>query len=207
METSRSGGAYHERRDADIWIPLPPVRQNRHGDPICLCEVECACGKSALKVEFDGTEYHIYVPCGICGETHEAHCPPERVLRGATALGCAKTRQFCCFIGPEGTVEKNLRDLAVLAEKEHQQQEDGEEAFVDNVIMYEILSELKDIAARPDGITCACGSGRYGMEIRRSAVDLICRDCGAKLRIPAATDRDLDDLCCHMKLVIPGKRN
>ena len=43
--------------------------------------------------------------------------------------------------------------LAVLAEKEHQQQEDGEEAFVDNVIMYEILSELKDIAARPDGIT------------------------------------------------------
>ena len=97
--------------------------------------------------------------------------------------------------------------LAVLAEKEHQQQEDGEEAFVDNVIMYEILSELKDIAARPDGITCACGSGRYGMEIRRSAVDLICRDCGAKLRIPAATDRDLDDLCCHMKLVIPGKRN
>ena len=34
----------------------------------------------------------------------------------ATALGCAKTRQFCCFIGPEGTVEKNLRDLAVLAD-------------------------------------------------------------------------------------------
>ena len=43
------------------------------------------------------------------------------------------------------------------------------------------------------------------MEIRRSAVDLVCRTCGAKLRIPAATDRDLDDLCCHMKLVIPGR--
>ncbi|MFR3921538.1 MAG: hypothetical protein ACLTYN_05700 [Dysosmobacter welbionis] len=72
------------------------------------------------------------------------------MLRGATALGCAKTRQFCCFIGPEDGGE-NLRDLAVLAEKEHQQQEDGEEAFVDNVIMYEILSELKDIAARRMG--------------------------------------------------------
>ena len=71
--------------------------------------------------------------------------------------------------------------------------------------MYEILSELRDIAVRPGGITCSCGSGRYGMEIRRSAVDLICRDCGAKLRIPAATDQDLDDLCCHMKLVLPGK--
>mgnify|MGYP000544982422 FL=1 len=101
-------------------------------------------------------------------------------------------------------MEKNLRELVILAEKEKQQQEEPE-AFADNVIMYEILSELKDIAARPGGITCACGSTRCGMEIRRSAVDLVCRDCGARLRIPAATDRDLDDLCCHMKLVIPGK--
>ena len=169
-------------------------------------EVECESGDSALRVEFDGERYRVYVPCGICGETHMAVCEPERILRGATALGCAETKQFCCFIGPEGTVEKNLRELAILAEKE-KQQEGGEEseAFVDSVIMYEILSELKDIASRPGGITCACGSSRYGMEIRRSAVDLICRDCGAKLRIPAATDRDLDDLCCHMKLVIPGK--
>ena len=169
-------------------------------------EVECECGKSALRVKFDGQRYHVYVPCGICKETHEAVCPPERVLRGGTALGCSRTKQFCCFIGEEGIVEKNLRELAILAEKEKQQKEsDGPEAFVDNVIMYEVLSELKEIAGRDRGITCACGSSRYGMEIRRSAVDLVCRDCGAKLRIPAATDRDLDDLCCHMKLVIPGK--
>ena len=169
-------------------------------------EIICDCGESALQTELDGEKYKVYVPCGICGETHMAVCPPERILKGATALGCAKTKQFCCFIGDEGTVEKNLRELVILAEKE-KQQKDGEEpeAFVDNVIMYEVLSELKDIAAREKGITCACGSSRYGMEIRRSAVDLICRDCGAKLRIPAATDRDLDDLCCHMKLVIPGK--
>ena len=168
-------------------------------------EVECECGKSALKVAFDGEKYHLYVPCGICGETHEAVCTPDRVVQGATALACAKTKQFCCFIGPEGIVEKNLRELAILAEKEKRQEgEEGPEAFVDNVIMYEVLSELKDIAARDKGITCGCGSSRYGMEIRRSAVDLICRDCGAKLRIPAATDRDLDDLCCHMRLVIPS---
>lgn len=170
-------------------------------------EIECECGQSALRVEFDGKDYHVYVPCGICGEIHMAVCPPERVLRNATALGCAQTKQFCCFIGPEGTVEKNLRELAILADKEKQRDgQAGEEAFLDNVIMYEVLSELKDIAARKNGVTCACGSKRYGMEIRRSAVDLVCRDCGAKLRIPAATDRDLDDLCCHMKLVIPGKQ-
>ena len=99
---------------------------------------------------------------------------------------CGETHTAIC--GPERILQGN------------------QEAFVDNVIMYEVLSELKDIAARKDGITCGCGSHRYGMEIRRSAVDLICRDCGAKLRIPAATDRDLDDLCCHLKLVIPGKQ-
>ena len=169
-------------------------------------EIICDCGESVLQTEFDGEKYKVFVPCGICGETHMAVCPPERILKGATALGCAKTKQFCCFIGDEGTVEKNLRELIILAEKEKQQKDsDDPEAFVDNVIMYEVLSELKDIAAREKGITCACGSSRYGMEIRRSAVDLVCRDCGAKLRIPAATDRDLDDLCCHMKLVIPGK--
>ena len=169
-------------------------------------EIICDCGESVLQTEFDGEKYKVYVPCGICGETHMAVCPPERVLKGATALGCAKTKQFCCFIGDEGTVEKNLRELVILAEKEKQQKDSEDpEAFVDNVIMYEVLSELKDIAARERGITCACGSSRYGMEIRRSAVDLVCRDCGSKLRIPAATDRDLDDLCCHMKLVIPGK--
>lgn len=167
-------------------------------------QVECSCGKSALTVTFDGERYRLSVPCGLCGETHEAVCPPERVLEGGTALACAQTKQFCCFIGDEGTVEKHLRELEILAEKEKRQEG---ETFADSVIMYEVLSELKEIAARPGGITCACGSSRYGMEIRRSAVDLICRDCGAKLRISAATDRDLDDLCCHMKLVIPGKRD
>ena len=168
-------------------------------------EVECDCGESRLQVKFDGETYHVYVPCGLCEETHVATCPPERMLHGATALSCAQTKQFSCFIGEEGIVEKNLRELAILAEKEKHQKDDGEEVFVDNVIMYEILSELKDIAARENGITCGCGSHEYGIDIRRSAVDLVCRRCGAKLRLPAATDRDLDDLCCHMKLVIPGK--
>ena len=167
--------------------------------------VVCDCGKGRFLSVPDGLSFQLTVPCGLCGETHEAVCLPERVLEGGTALACPKTKQFCCFIGDEGTVEKHLRELEILAEKE-KRQEDGPEAFADSVIMYEVLSELKEIAARPGGITCACGSSRYGMEIRRSAVDLICRDCGAKLRISAATDADLDDLCCHMKLVIPGKR-
>lgn len=167
-------------------------------------DIECGCGGSALRIRFDGNRYRAEVPCGLCGKTHTALCSPERVLEGATALACAETKQFCCFIGPEETVEQHMRELAILSEKEKQENGGATELFTDSVIMYEILSELKDIASRPGGVTCACGSSRYGMEIRRSSVDLICRDCGAKLRIPAATDRDLDDLCCHIKLVLPG---
>ena len=162
------------------------------------------CGKS-----FDGEKYRLTVPCGLCGAIHEAVCRPEQLAEGpGLALACAGSKQFSCFIGPEETVRRRLDELVLLAAKEKQQEgEETPEAFADNVIMYEVLSELKDIASRPQGITCGCGSEEYGMEIRRSAVDLICRRCGAKLRLPAATDRDLDDLCCHWKLRIPGGKD
>lgn len=51
-----------------------------------------------------------------------------------------------------------------------------------------ILSELKDIAAR-GGIRCTCGSAEYGIQVHRDAVDLICRRCGGKLRLPPGRTR------------------
>lgn len=167
--------------------------------------IACECGGAVLRTYYDGERYQISVPCGLCGGVHTAVCTPEQMLRGAVALACAKTGQFSCFIGSAGTVERQMKELSILAEKERQ--DAGETAFLDNVIMYEVLSELKDIAARPDGITCRCGGHGWKMQVRRSAVDLICAECGGRLRIPAATDSDLDDLCCHMKLVIPGHGN
>jgi len=168
-------------------------------------EIVCECGGSVLHTDFDGQRFTLSVPCGICGKTHTAVCAADRILRAASAFGCPETRQFCCFVGTEGIVEKNLRELTVLIEKEKNADESAEQAFLDSVIMYEVLSELRDIASRPDGIVCGCGSRGYRMEVRRSSVDLVCQSCGAKLRIPAATDRDLDDLCCRMKLRIPGE--
>ena len=91
-----------------------------------------------------------------------------------------------------------MEELAIRTEKE---KSGSDAAFTDSVIMYEVLSELKDIAAR-DGISCTCGSKAYSMQIRRSAVDLVCRHCGGRLRLPAATDEDLDRLCCQMRLII-----
>lgn len=69
--------------------------------------------------------------------------------------------------------------------------------------MYEVLSELKDIAAR-GGISCTCGARGCGMEIHGAVVELVCRTCGGRLRVSAATDEDLDSLCCQQTLTIRG---
>lgn len=165
--------------------------------------VSCACGKSNLTVETDGRRFRLSVPCGICGGEHLAEVSTQRLFSGeGVGLACPETKQLCCFIGEDYAVERNLEQLSLTAEKERAQEG---ETFADNVIMYEVLSELKEIASRPRGITCTCGSARYRMEIHHTYVDLQCADCGAKLRIPAATDEDLDRLCCHLTLQIKGE--
>lgn len=168
-------------------------------------EIACPCGGSALRLENEGNRFRVLVPCGICGQTHQAFCTLQALTEGnGVGLGCTETGQLSCYIGPRERVERAVRELEILVEKEHQQK-DHPEAFLDSVIMYEVLSELKEIASRPNGITCSCGSDQYGIQVRHAAVDLVCKKCGAKLRIPAATDEDLDQLCCHMKLQIRGK--
>ena len=165
--------------------------------------MECECGKEALTAETDGLRFRLQVPCGVCGGHHQAECDAGAVLHGrGIGLACPVKQELCCYIGEEAQVRKAMEGLALRVAKE---KASPDEAFTDNVIMYEILSELKEIAARKDGITCSCGSKSYGMEIHSTYVDLVCKSCGAKLRIPAATDEDLDRLCCRMKLQIKSE--
>ena len=138
----------------------------------------------------------------MCGGHHQAECDAGALLHGrGIGLACPVKQELCCYIGEEPQVRKAMEGLALRVAKE---KASPDEAFTDNVIMYEVLSELKDIAAR-GGIACACGSHEYTMQVRRGAVDLTCAKCGGRLRLPAATDSDLDDLCCRMTLTIPGR--
>lgn len=162
----------------------------------------CDCGGSELTMEPAGDHYRVTVPCGICGGEHRAEVPARQVLRGeGAALACPETGQLCCYIGEPARVAAALRELEIAVEKG---KEGSEGAFVDDVIMYEVLSELKDIAAR-DAVSCTCGARGCALEVRGGAVDLVCRQCGARLRIPAATDEDLDRLCCQVTLTIRGR--
>ena len=163
--------------------------------------MQCECGESELRVETDGVKFRLWVPCGICGKEHQAELSADALLNGrGVGLACPETGTLCCYCGEENEVRRALERLAVTAAKD----KDNNEAFTDNVIMYEVLSELKDIAAR-GAIGCSCGSKKYSMQVGRGSVDLICADCGGRLRISAATDEDLDRLCCQMKLEIRGK--
>lgn len=167
--------------------------------------VNCECGKSSLTVDAEEKGFRLSVPCGVCGGEHSAVVDATRLLEGqGIGLACPQTKQLCCFIGEDWEVEREMERLSLAADKESSRGEDGE-LFADSLIMHEVLSELKEIAARPHGITCACGSETYTMEVRPTYVDLICADCGARLRIDAATDEDLDRLCCNWTLTIKGK--
>ena len=164
--------------------------------------VLCDCGRSELTAENDGRVFRITVPCGLCGGEHRAEVPIPDLLEGTgVALACPKTKQHCCYIGVPYRVRSALEKLALSA----QRREEGE-AFTNDTIMYEILSELKDIAAR-GGVKCACGSADYGVKVGYSSVDLVCASCGAALRLSAATQDDLAALCARDTLTIPGRKD
>ena len=166
----------------------------------------CPCGKSELVIEQKGDRCELTVPCLFCARDHRAACSNDALLRKRlTVLTCNASGLGICHIGQREPVFEAMAQVEAAVDKlrmDDQMKTRG--VFLDEVVMGEVLAEVKDIAAR-GGITCTCGSRRYTMQVRRGAVDLICADCGGRLRLPAATDEDLDDLCCRMKLTIKGK--
>ena len=164
----------------------------------------CPCGKSSLRVEMMGDRVKLTVPCLFCGRDHTVVCSAhaffhERVL----AFSCAQSGLDCCYVGEEGAVFAALKRLEEAVDK--LETEGGEKgSFLDELVMHEVLSELKEIAQR-DGISCTCGSHRWKLQVNYSSIDLFCADCGGAMRIPAATASDIDDICCKTSLVIRGK--
>jgi len=110
--------------------------------------VSCECGESSLTIDAEENKFRLCVPCGVCGGEHTAECSAEKLLHGrGIGLACPETKMLCCFIGEEYAVEHEMEQLSLAAAKEREQGSDPA-AFADSVIMYEILSELKEIAAR-----------------------------------------------------------
>lgn len=164
----------------------------------------CPCGKSALRVELTGDRVKLEVPCLFCQTEHTVSCSAKAFLREKTlAFSCAASGLDCCYVGEAEPVCAAMGRLEEAVDKlEHDAGEHG--SFLDDIVMHEVLSELKEIAQR-GGISCTCGSKRWKVEVNYSTVDLLCADCGAALRIPAATASDIDDICCKDSLLLHGR--
>lgn len=166
--------------------------------------IPCPCGKSALKMDMMGDRVQLSVPCLFCEKEHSVTCSTHAFLHEkALAFSCAASGLDCCYVGEEGAVFAAMERLEQAVDKlEAAAGADG--TFLDDVVMEEVLSELKDIAGR-GGVSCACGSKAWRMQVNFSSVDLSCAECGATLRIPAATADDLEDICCKQSLLIRGQ--
>lgn len=166
--------------------------------------IPCPCGRSALRLELEGPRARITAPCVSCGGEHTVSCSASDLLhRRALAFSCAASGLDCCYVGEEDAVFAAVRRLEEAVDK--LDAEAGERgAFLDEPVMHEVLSELKDIASR-GGVSCRCGAKKWKLKVNYSSVDLICPACGGTLRIPAATASDREDICCKDKLVIEKK--
>ena len=145
--------------------------------------VPCPCGKSALKIDMLGDHVNLTVPCLLCEKEHSVSCSTHAFLhQKALAFSCAASGLDCCYVGEEGPVFAATARLERAADKLKEEQAAEEKAaFLDEIVMHEVLSEVKDIAAR-GGVSCACGSREWKLKVNYSSIDLICAQCGAQMR-------------------------
>lgn len=169
--------------------------------------VPCPCGGSELRLEQLGDRCEITVPCLFCARDHRTVCANDTLLRRRlVTLSCGKSGLGICHIGEEGAVFQAMGRLEEAADRLRSDAEGQRRGtFLNDVVMEEVLSELKDIAGR-GGVRCGCGSTEYGVKVGFSDVELVCARCGAALRLPAAAPGDIDDLCARYALTIPGKK-
>lgn len=167
--------------------------------------IKCPCGGSELQIEYQGDRFAISSPCVSCGKTHRVNCPERSFLKEkALVFSCARTGLDCCYVGEESRVYAALKRLEQDVDKlEEKKDESG--AFLDEIVMTEMLGELKDIASR-GGVSCTCGSSRWNLKVHYSSIELICADCGGMLRLNAGNMEDLNDLCCRSRLTIHGAK-
>lgn len=168
-------------------------------------QIDCPCGASALHVELQNDKVRLTAPCLFCEENHTVTCSSHAFLQEKTiAFSCGVSGLDCCYVGE--------RDSVYAAMNRLQETVDGLESeaassgiFLNEVVMEEILSEIRDIGQR-DGISCTCGSRRFSLNVNYSSVELSCSSCGGTLKIPATTLSDIDDLCCKPVLSIRAKK-
>ena len=165
-------------------------------------EIQCDCGRSHGTVELSEERFRVAVPCLFCGKIHTVTGSIRHFLKETLAFSCKASGLACCFVGDRKRVEQAIERLYGTGEKLGEKSgKEAETPFLDAMVMEEVLAEIREIAAR-DGISCTCGAHQWRAEVKYGSVDLICANCGGAVRIPAATQEDIDDICCKDRILL-----
>ena len=169
--------------------------------------IQCPCGQSELDVEFLPQRVRLKVPCLYCGREHLVSCSSTHAFlrEKALAFSCAQSGLDCCYVGRRGRSTPPRPSGA-----------GGGQAGATEAGERGALPGRDGHGGGPLGDPGHRCPGRHLLHLRvhswtfqvnYSSVDLICAECGAQMRIPAATADDIDDICCKTRLLIRGKEN
>lgn len=162
----------------------------------------CPCGKTGVRINFMPETVEMEVPCHVCKGTHKVSCPSNRFV-GEKLLSFSCTGINCCYIGEEAAVFQ----VTPRMEQESDlwaRQKDARGAFLNNIVMEQVLLEIKEIAER-GGISCVCGGDKWAFQVDYTTVELGCPTCGRVMRIPASVSEDVENICCCKSILIGAK--
>ena len=114
----------------------------------------CPCGKSALTVSLMGDQVRLTVPCLFCEQEHIVSCSTAAFLQEKTlAFSCANSGLDCCYVGEEASVFAAMRRLEETVDV-LESEAGAQGTFLNDLVMEEILGELRDIGRRNQNIVC-----------------------------------------------------
>lgn len=162
-------------------------------------QITCPCKKTTLTVDFQPEQVVLSVPCHVCKKTHRVSCPSTAFV-GEKQLSFSCTGVTCCLVGKEAEVYQSTSRMEQEADLWAEQRE-NKEAFLNALVMEEVLEEVKEIASR-GGISCVCGSDKWAFQLEFTSVELGCSRCGRVTRIPATVADDIENICCCYEIKI-----
>jgi hypothetical protein len=153
----------------------------------------CSCGQlQATLINGGHQQLFLDIPCVVCQTNHSVCITSKKFWRtNVEKLYCVQENLELGFIGQRRYIEQMLADQRHELESFHDEVEDA--GIVDPEVMIGVLNKIHDIA-EASGIHCSCGSTQIVAEVAPASLELVCRDCGARLIIPASVPTDLTQL-------------
>lgn len=141
------------------------------------------CSKALIEFSYKKNKYHICVDCPVCGDKHSFNLTQKTMWgKDFFILNCPASGLGILFIG---------KDEKRLMEEYYAQTEliagiiaDGDEEFEKLDILFEIVEILNELA-QDKAINCSCGSDKISINLNGEDVELLCRKCGTRTKIPS----------------------